>query len=293
MFSFRYHAISLVAVFLALGIGILLGVAIGENGIVSNASKDLERSLRGDLNRVRSQNAQLKKDIETRDAYEKAVYPSLVKDLLPGWRIGIVAMGNLDSSYTGEATDAVEPAGATVDSVSVIQAPLPLSQLASELKGTKLARLDRSDRVLERFGRRIGRQIVHGGALIERVKHDLFSSSRGQYRGLEGIVYVRDRSDLQGGDKSAQDIFEQGLISSMRVAASGAAGVEETDTDPSQVGFMDDHGLASVDDLDLTAGKTALVYVLLGAKGKFGVKGSADGLLPPAPDQGQTRARSG
>ena len=36
-------------------------------------------------------------------------------------------------------------------------------------------------------------------------------------------------------------------------------GAEQTDTDPSQAGFMDDHGLASVDDIDLTAGKTALV----------------------------------
>jgi hypothetical protein len=55
---------------------------------------------------------------------------------------------------------------------------------------------------------------------------------------------------------------------------------------------MDDHGLASVDDLDLTAGKTALVYALLGTEGgKFGVKRSADALLPPAPDQGEARAR--
>ena len=106
MFSFRYHAISIVAVFLALGIGILLGVAIGENGIVSNASKDLERSLRGDLNGVRSQNSDLKHAIVLRDQYEREIYPSLVKDLLPGWRVGIVAMGALASSYTGQTSDA-------------------------------------------------------------------------------------------------------------------------------------------------------------------------------------------
>jgi Copper transport outer membrane protein, MctB len=290
LFSFRYHAISIVAVFLALGVGILLGVAIGENGIVSNASKDLERSLRGDLNRVRSQNADLKRDIVTRDEYERESYPSLVRDLLPGWRVGIVAMGRLDSSYTGETSDAVEPAGGKVDSVSVIKAPLPLGALASDLKGTKLARLDRSDKVLERFGRRIGRQFVNGGSLIDRVTHDLFSSSRGQYRGLDGIVYVRDRNDLSGDDKAAQDSFEKGLVSVIRSAASGAAGVEQTSTDPSQANWMAGHGLTSVDDLDLTAGKTALVYVLLGTRGgKYGVKSSADALLPPAPDQAGKR----
>ena len=52
MFTARYHAISLVAVFLALGIGVLLGVALGEEGIVSGASRDLEKSLRGDLDQA-------------------------------------------------------------------------------------------------------------------------------------------------------------------------------------------------------------------------------------------------
>jgi hypothetical protein len=291
LFSFRYHAISLVAVFLALGIGILLGVAIGENGIVSNASKDLERSLRGDLNRTRSQNSDLKSDIGRRNEYEKEIYPQLVKGLLRGWRVGIVAMGKLDSDYTGETSDAVEPAGAKVDSVTVISSPLPRGRLATELKGTELARLDRSDDVLERFGRRIGRQLVNGGDLIQSVRHELFSSSRGQYRGLDGIVFVRDRGGLTGKQKSAQDRFETALLSAIGDTDAGLVGVEQTSTDPSQVGFMDDHDIASVDDLDLPAGKTALVYALLGATGKFGVKGSAEALLPPVPDEGTARRR--
>ena len=60
MFSFRYHAMSLGAVFLALGIGVLLGVALGENGVVSGASKNLEKSLRGDLDNARSTNSDLR-----------------------------------------------------------------------------------------------------------------------------------------------------------------------------------------------------------------------------------------
>jgi hypothetical protein len=285
LFSYRYHAISLVAVFLALGVGILLGVAIGENGIVSNASKDLERSLRGDLSRARSQNTDLRHKLGLRDEYEKDAYPKLVGDLMPGWRIGVVGMGNLSSSYTDQISDAVEPAGAKVESVTVISAPLPLRRLGADLDGTSFARLNRSDEALERFGRRIGRQLVDGGDLIQRVRHDLFSSSRGEYRGLDRIVFVRDRDGLEGRQKSAQDRFESALLAAIRRADAGPVGVERTDTDPSQVGFMDDHKLASVDDLDLTAGKTALVYALLGAEGRFGVKGSAESLLPPFPGE--------
>ena len=37
---------------------------------------------------------------------------------------------------------------------------------------------------------------------------------------------------------------------------------------------------ATVDDVDATAGKVAMVFALLGANGDFGVKDSADRLLP-------------
>ena len=48
MLDFRYHALSLVAVFLALGIGIVLGATLGDS-VVSQANKDVRSSLRGDL----------------------------------------------------------------------------------------------------------------------------------------------------------------------------------------------------------------------------------------------------
>src|SRR3954469_12815477 len=108
------------AVFLALGIGVALGVAIGENGVVSDASRDLENSLRGDLRQVRSNNSDLRRDLDQRDRFALAAYPALVHDLMPDWRVGIVAMCSLPSGYTTDVRKAVEPAGASVDSVTVI-----------------------------------------------------------------------------------------------------------------------------------------------------------------------------
>jgi hypothetical protein len=291
LFSFRYHAFSLVAVFLALGIGVLLGVSIGEGGVVSGARKDLEKSLRGDLQDERSKVADARRELSIRDDFEGQAYPGLVGDLLPGFRIGVVAIGNLPSGYATAVGRAVEPAGAEIDSISVIRAPLPLGGLAGALQRTNLRRLDRDGDVLSRFGRRLGRQLVNGGSLVQRVRHQLFSSSRGEYRGLDGIVWVRDRDGLKGASKTAEDRFESGLIGGMKSTDVDVVGVEMRDTDPSQVPFMSERRLPSVDNLDLVAGKTALVYALLGAKGQFGVKSSADQLLPPLPLQGPARRR--
>ena len=44
VFDFRYHALSLVAVFVALVLGLLLGVAIGDKGLVSSAENNMQAS---------------------------------------------------------------------------------------------------------------------------------------------------------------------------------------------------------------------------------------------------------
>lgn len=289
MFTARYHAISLVAVFLALGIGVLLGVALGEEGIVSGASRDLEKSLRGDLDQTRSRNADLRRELAQRREYEREVYPALVGDLLPEWRVGVVAMGNLPGGYISSVEDAVEPAGAQIENVSVIEAPLPLGRIAGELEDTNLRRVDRDNDDLERLGRRIGRGLVEGGELVGRLRQELFSTSRGDYSGLDGVVFVRDREGLRGDEKSAQDAFEDGLLDGLLSTEAPVVGVEKMETDPSQVTFMSSHDVTSVDDLDLPEGKTALVWALLGAEGRFGRKSTAERLLPPPPERAATR----
>ena len=289
MFTSRYHAISLVAVFLALGIGLVLGVAIGDQGIVSDASRDLEQSLRGDLDQARSRASDLRRELAQRREFEQEAYPALVGGLLPDWRIGIVAMNRLPAGYVSEVRDAVEPAGAAIESVSVVEAPVPLDGVKGELDGTKLERVSRDDEVLERFGRRIGRQLAQGGELVQRLRQELFSTSRGEYKGVDGIVLIRDPDELKGDEKSRQDRFESALIDAAQDTDVEVVGVEKTDTDPSQVSWFADHSVTSVDNLDLVEGKTALVWSLLGASGRFGVKDSAQRLLPPPPERPATR----
>jgi hypothetical protein len=57
-------------------------------------------------------------------------------------------------------------------------------------------------------------------------------------------------------------------------------GVEAFEAAPSQVPFWQDRDIASVDDVDLAAGRLALVLALDGAQGNFGLKGTADGPIP-------------
>jgi len=237
------------------------------------------------VNNARSRNADLRRDLAQSRAYEREVYPALVGDLLPDWRVGVVAMGRLPGGYISSIEDAIDPAGANVENVSVIASPLPLGRIAGELEDTGLRRVDRDNDDLERLGRRIGRGLAQGGELVKRLRQELFSTSRGEYSGLDGIVFVRDRDGLKGDEKSAQDAFENGLLEGMHDTEVQVVGVEKMETDPSQVPFMSSHDVTSVDDLDLPEGKTALVWALLGEDGRFGRKPTAERLLPPPPER--------
>jgi hypothetical protein len=57
-------------------------------------------------------------------------------------------------------------------------------------------------------------------------------------------------------------------------------GVETSTAEPSSISFFAGNDLSSVDDVETPAGKVATVFALLGAEGSFGVKGTADRLLP-------------
>ena len=59
-----------------------------------------------------------------------------------------------------------------------------------------------------------------------------------------------------------------------------AVGVELTTTEPSQIPWYKGRKISSVDDLDAPAGQAALLYALAGDHGTFGVKSTADSLLP-------------
>ena len=97
-YSARYHATSLVAVFLALAIGILIGAEFGGDAL-TNTRKDLEHSLTGNLQDARERADELNGQLARSDEFASRVYPALVRDRLAGRRIGVVALGDLPGRH--------------------------------------------------------------------------------------------------------------------------------------------------------------------------------------------------
>ena len=279
-YSARYHAVSLVAVFLALAIGILIGAEFGGDTL-NDTRKDLERSLTGNLEDARDRADQLGGELGRANEFAERVYPVMVRDQLDGKRIAVLAFGDLPGGDADAIEEALQPTGAHLVGIGVVREPVDLRGLAGDLSKTRFADIAENPETVTAFGAGVGRQIVIGGTLLDRVRGHLFSRASGNFGRLDGVIVVRDQPDEMGPvQRQSAGQLESGLIGGVVATRAPAVGVEDTGTDDSSISFFQGNDLSSVDDLDLTAGQLAMVYSLLGAEGSFGVKGSADRLLP-------------
>jgi hypothetical protein len=279
-YSARYHATSLIAVFIALAIGILIGATLGGD-ILNNTRKDLEHSLTGNLEDARSRADQLAGELGRANEFGSSVYPVLVDNRLRGRRIGVVALGGLPSDVSGAIEEALGPTGARLVGVGVVREPVDLRSLAGDLSKTRFADIARNPETQTAFGVGVGRQLVRGGTLLERVRSHLFSRASGNFGALDGVIVVRDQpQDMGPVQRTTAARIESALADGITATRTPAVGVEDTTAEPSSVSYFQGNDLSSVDNVDLVAGRLATVFALLGAEGSFGVKGSADRLLP-------------
>jgi len=181
LIDFRYHALSLVAVFLALGIGIVLGVTIGDS-LVSDADQNLRDSLRGDVTDARAdlrteQDVGAKRD-EVIDETSKIVADGRLR----GISVGVIAVGELPGEIADSVEGAIDMSGGDLTRTAVLDPPdFPEA---------------RSPRRQERLGRRIARLVEHGGGAPVQREPRRFS---GSYRGpVEAVVVYRGFRDFVG-----------------------------------------------------------------------------------------------
>ena len=294
MFDFRYHALSLVAVFLALAVGIVLGVTIGDS-LVSQAQRNLREDLRGDVERARAEEAAAEAQLEGRDEALADAFPRLAYQRLSGRDVALVSTGELPTGVEQSVEEAVEIAGGEVDSVSVIEAPIDFAALARAAGGRYKALTGATPGELDLLGRGLGLSIVRGGAVARRLGDELPESFRGEYLGADAVVFFRTPAEPgEVGESSAdrrvreaRERFEAALLEAMRSEGVPVVGVEQSDTQPSRIPFYARNDISSVDSVDLPAGRLALVYTLDGvedAQASYGSKATAERALPELPE---------
>src|SRR5438132_2127485 len=247
MFDYRYHALSLAAVLLALAVGIVIGVAIGDSNLVSSAKSGIVHDLSSEVSAAQRQSGQLRAQMSGEEGFANDLYPIAVHRLLRGRQVGLVFLGNASDQIDGLGRTAVSQAGGNVVTVVAVREPVDLAGLARDAAGTRYAALGEPasgggrTALLERFGSLAGRQLVSGGQaigreLLSRASAHLLSAFDGQLGRLEGLVAVRaEPAGMVPEAAQSANALEYGLIRGVAAAGVPAVGVELGSTEPSQV----------------------------------------------------------
>ncbi len=260
--DFRYHVASLSAVFLALGIGILIGTAFVGAKVV-----DRQTLL---MTRLNSNFAELRKETKERELTEQSLQqavPRLVKQSLLGKRVLVVQIGALT-----EAVDQVNKTLAlTGAEVVSLVLPTPAWLKRQEKERTSLA---------QSLGEALalGRMTALGPF-----------QEQGLLSGLSESRFLPHQVILVGGDSEelvrSRDLP---LLKALRASQVRTIAVELFEITPSLIPLWGSEADATIDCINRAQGWLGLVMALEGADGNFGMKPGAlppdlDRLAPPTP----------
>jgi hypothetical protein len=290
MFDFRYHALSLSAVIVALVLGVLLGVAIGDRGLVSSGETSLRNNLRADVVAAKHHADDLQGQLSDRTGILSKVAGLAVDGRLSNEEFGMVFLGSKSNSDKTLAGGAIKSGGGNLRWVLAVHEPLDAAGIAALAPGTQYANLatDPPDpNLYEALGRRVGFQLISGGKLVKHESKTLFDSFDGDLVPVPAIVLVHN-DPPEGLDKAhaaALAAFEHGVVEGMtKLANATVVGVQTQNTKPSQSGWFTNQTLNYVSDLDQVEGQVSLVYALTGSGGPFGH--GTNELALPTPNNG-------
>jgi hypothetical protein len=111
--DFRYHVVSIVAVFLALAIGIVLG-STELQGTTIDVLRNTSQQIKNQYDATHAKNAQLNQQLSADQAVAQAGEARLLHGLLDGKRVVLVNAPGAPGSVVSGVTSALRQAGATV-----------------------------------------------------------------------------------------------------------------------------------------------------------------------------------
>jgi hypothetical protein len=119
LISFRYHVVTIVAVFLALGLGVLAGTTVLDQGLVSNL-KQRTRDAERETFRIQRELASTKGAATQLQNLLQQASPFLIQGRLTGNKAVVVTYNGTDTTARNEAVDALDESGADVLAVLAV-----------------------------------------------------------------------------------------------------------------------------------------------------------------------------
>jgi hypothetical protein len=131
--DFRYHIVSLISVFLALALGIVVGTT-QLNGAVLSDLRHQVKGLKNDKHSLQTDNRGLQGQLDAGNNFVKSVAPAVVAGRLSGHNVLVVAAPDADGGMVSGVTKEMQNAGATITAQVKLTGDYVNPSRASDLK---------------------------------------------------------------------------------------------------------------------------------------------------------------
>lgn len=314
MINFRFHLVSLVAVFLALALGILMGATVIDRAIVDGLESRIDR-VEAKADAQSDQNVLLRRQVGDLEDYADEALLHLIERRLEGVSLAVVAVRGIDDDPVSDTIRTMRAAGATVPGVLWLEPALGVSDPETEAKLAAAVTdvINQGDDLRRATAEAVGRRLALGpGASPLVLQRDLlvalgaagflaWDALGGPATDLAG--YPRDGSRMLVIDGNEGKLkTDAATVPLVRAAAMAGASValaevfRRTETGPRPTrgavvqAVRTDQELAArvatVDDVDEVPGQAALAFALQelgqGQAGHYGLGPRASRQLPLA-----------
>lgn len=283
----RYHLVSLAAVFLALSVGMLIG-GLFLNTAPTETQQRLIRRIQEDLARISAESDLNRRDFERMDQAIRELTPRLVKQRLKARRIAVVQTGD-DDRALADTLKALRNAGAEIVSVTVV------TSRWLELNDEEKQRIIRSLRNLKpnlpNDFSAIVKAVANGVALfgydqaVEILRREGLVRASGDYTLPCRYVVMVGGSSAPESLRAAE--VDRPLIRQWQDIGIEVIATERHDCAESHVAVYRETDIASVDCIDIALGQLVLPFLFGAETEAYGVKDSADRVLPTAIVEGR------
>lgn len=281
--SFRFYIISIVAIFAALGIGIFIGFTMNTQRFVIEQKDNISEMIETQLELLLQENQKLKNnerlledEIEIKDRYIELTYEHIIRNKLNGLNIAIIETNN-DYVTSGIGRD-LELAGARVINVTTINKDIVNKENINEFLNKFEIQNPRNP--VEELVSIITESIILGSNnfILGDLEREGFIELMGNYN--ENIDYII----LCGGSKEEPtkriNQVDKLIVEVAEAYNIPVLGVEKVNVDYSYIPKYQTLGISTVDNVDTIMGKVAMILVMEGANGNYGVKSTSMCIVP-------------
>lgn len=290
--NIKYLVITVVSIFLALGVGILIGTQLDSQDLILEQQTITVQKMEGRVEELNRQNSDLQNELkqfitldEINNNYIKNIFPDYVKNKLIDQKVVIIETS--EEYAFNNMRQALKIAGANISSITLNSDRL--TSLSDEEQDELKVYLNTKENNLIPVILKKITEVLTGKNSLENL--ELLKE--------KGLIYVNGAFDghadhvvLAGGSKektNRYELIDLPLIREIKKHSIPIVGVEVSDAQVSYMDYYKKEKLSTVDNIDTIIGQTSLILVMTGKEGNYGIKKTASALMPFVSEEEQPK----